>query len=262
MSAAVNADGAAFAVLTEIEHVLARPAIAEESLDAHLLRLLGKVAGIISSVSILAFGAQQVGLPILGLLAGVGVGGLAVALAAQHSIENLIAGLNLYVDRPIRVGDWCRCGQIEGAVEQIGLRSTRIRGLDRTLTSIPNSDVAKAQLVNFTLRDQFLFRHVIDLRFETSADRLRAFTTASLAYLQTHPRVRSDAQPPRVHVVEFAAWSIKVELFAYVDAQRLPDFLPIQEELLHHIRQIIQQTGAEFAFPSQTSYLVRVSETR
>lgn len=244
-----------------IEYVIATPAIPDESLDAHLLRLLGKLTGIVSVASILAFGAQQVGLPVLGLLAGFGVGGLAIALAAQNSIENLIAGLNLYVNRPIKVGDRCRFGTIEGEVEQIGLRSTRIRGLDRTVTSIPNSDVAKAQLINFTMRDQMLFRHVVDLRYATSLDQLREFTSSVSAFLTNHPSVRSDAQPPRVYVVELAPWSIKVEVFAYVDAKSLVDFLPIQEELLRAIVLIVDQLGAEFAFPSQTNYLVMSVKT-
>jgi MscS family membrane protein len=133
------------ATLFVIEWIIASPAVPDESLDANLLRLLGRVVGIFAIAMVAAHGGQQLGIPVLGVLAGLGVGGLAVALAAQSSVENLIGGLNLYADRPIRVGDLCAYGSIKGHVEHIGLRSTRIRGLDRTVTTVPNSELAKVQ---------------------------------------------------------------------------------------------------------------------
>ena len=146
-----------------IESIIESPTIPDQSLDANLLRLLGRVLGILSVAGIVGYGAQEVGLPVVGVIAGLGVGGLAVALAAQSSIENLIGGLNLYADRPIRVGDFCDYAGIQGHVEHIGLRSTRIRALDRTVTSVPNSLLAKVHITNYALRDQMLFRHTLDL---------------------------------------------------------------------------------------------------
>ena len=146
-----------------IELIIESPTIPDQSLDANLLRLLGRVLGILSVAGIVGYGAQEVGLPVVGVIAGLGVGGLAVALAAQSSIENLIGGLNLYADRPIRVGDFCDYAGIQGHVEHIGLRSTRIRALDRTVTSVPNSLLAKVHITNYALRDQMLFRHTLDL---------------------------------------------------------------------------------------------------
>ncbi len=246
-----------FAIFVVMEWIIQSPTIPDQSLDANLLRLLARIVGILSVASIAAYGAQQLGLPVLGVLAGLGVGGLAVALAAQSSIENLIGGLNLYADRPIRVGDFCDYAGIKGNVEHIGLRSTRIRGLDRTVTSVPNSILAKIHVTNYALRDQMLFQHVLDLRYETTTGQLRALCTGIRTFLSSHHKVRQDIALPRVHVVGFGDWSIKIEVYAYVDATELPKFLAIQEELAVAIIDFVRKSGAEFAFPSQTTYLAQ-----
>ncbi|WP_159079931.1 mechanosensitive ion channel family protein [Methyloceanibacter sp. wino2] len=238
-----------------VEWVITSPQIPEKSLDANLLRLLGRVLGILAVASIAAYGAQQLGLPVLGVLAGLGVGGLAVALAAQNSLENLIGGLNLYADRPIRVGDFCDYAGIKGTVEYIGLRSTRIRGADRTVTSVPNSMLAKTQVTNYALRDHLLFRHVLDLRYETTTEQLRTVCNSIRELLSSHPNVSQSLAPPRAHVVCFGEWSIQVEVQAYLDVAP-GKFLATQEELLLAIAEIIGETGTTFAFPSQTNYVV------
>lgn len=246
-----------FAIFVVMEWIIESPRIPDQSLDANLLRLLARIVGILAVASIAAYGAQQLGLPVLGVLAGLGVGGLAVALAAQSSIENLIGGLNLYADRPIRVGDFCEYAGIKGHVEHIGLRSTRIRGLDRTVTSVPNSVLAKNLVTNYAPRDQMLFQHVLDLRYETTTGQLRALCTGIRTFLSSHPKVRQDIASPRVHVIGFGDWSIKVEIYVYVDATELPKFLAIQEELAVAIIDLVRKSGAEFAFPSQTTYLAQ-----
>jgi len=245
------------AISIVVEWVVTSPQIPDQSLDANLLRLLGRVLGILAVASIAAYGAQQLGLPVLGVLAGLGVGGLAVALAAQNSLENLLGGLNLYADRPVRVGDFCDYAGIKGTVEYIGLRSTRIRGADRTVTSVPNAMFAKTQVTNYALRDQMLFLHVLDLRYETTTEQLRRVCNSIRDHLFAHAKVRRDLAPPRVHVVGFGDWSIKVEVYAYVDATAHAAFLAIQEELFFAIAETIDEAGAAFAFPSQTAYLAR-----
>lgn len=245
------------AIFLAIEWIIASPAIPDESLDASLLRLLGRVSGIGAIAMLAAHGAQQLGLPVLGVLAGLGVGGLAVALAAQSSLENFIGGVNLYADRPIRLGDFCEYGEIKGHVEHIGLRSTRIRALDRTITTVPNSQLAKVHVTNYTLRDQMLFQHVLDLRYETTTKQLRFLAFNIRGYLSAHPKVRKEIAVPRVHVVGFGDWSIKVEVYAYVDTQTVPDFLAVQEELILRLIELVSHSGSEFAFPSQTTYIAR-----
>ena len=244
-------------VFVIIEWIIELPTIPDQSLDANLLRLLGRVLGLLSVAGIVGYGAQEVGLPVVGVIAGLGVGGLAVALAAQSSIENLIGGLNIYADRPIRVGDFCDYAGIQGTVEHIGLRSTRIRALDRTVTSVPNSLLAKVHITNYTLRDQMLFRHTLDLRYETTTAQLRDLANTITAYLDGHPKVIRNVSLPRVRVIGFGDWSMKMEVYAYVNATELPVFLIIQQELAIAIIDLVRQSGADFAFPSQTVYLTR-----
>jgi MscS family membrane protein len=244
-------------VFVIIEWIIESPTIPDQSLDANLLRLLGRILGLLSVAGIVGYGAQEVGLPVVGVIAGLGVGGLAVALAAQSSIENLIGGLNIYADRPIRVGDFCDYAGIQGTVEHIGLRSTRIRALDRTVTSVPNSLLAKVHITNYTLRDQMLFRHTLDLRYETTTAQLRDLANTITAYLDGHPKVIRNVSLPRVRVVGFGDWSMKMEVYAYVNATELPVFLIIQQELAIAIIDLVRQSGADFAFPSQTVYLTR-----
>ncbi len=244
-------------VFVVIEWIIESPSIPDQSLDANLLRLLGRVLGILAVAGLVGYGAQEVGLPVVGVIAGLGVGGLAVALAAQSSIENLIGGLNIYADRPIRVGDFCDYAGIQGHVEHIGLRSTRIRALDRTVTSVPNSLLAKVHITNYALRDQMLFRHTLDLRYEITTPQLRDLADAITTYLHEHPKVVRNVGLPRVRVVGFGDWSIKMEVYAYVNATELPVFLVIQQELTIAIIDLVRQLGADFAFPSQTVYLSR-----
>jgi MscS family membrane protein len=124
------------------EWIIRSPRILDESLDANLLRLLAGVIGIVGGVVILAFGGQAIGLPIMSVLAGLGIGGLAVALALRPTLENLVGGVILYIDRPVRVGDFCSFGDMTGTVEGIGIRSTKLRALNRTLISVPNAQFA------------------------------------------------------------------------------------------------------------------------
>jgi MscS family membrane protein len=254
----ITAAWAAWLVIFAImEWIIASPQIPDQSLDANLLRLLARILGLLTVAAMVAYGGQELGLPVVGVVAGLGVGGLAVALAAQSSIENLIGGLNLYADRPIRVGDFCDYAGIQGHVEHIGLRSTRLRGLDRTVTSVPNSLLAKVHVTNFALRDQMLYRHTIDLRCETTTAQLRTVVNAITAYLDSNPIVVRNVAVPRVRVIGFGDWSIKVEVYAYVAATQLPAFLVIQQDLTLAIIDIVRKSGTDFAFPTQTLYLTR-----
>ena len=143
------------------EAIVASPKIGPESIDAHLIRVGARLLGIVGGLAFLAAGADRLGVPVYGIVAGLGVGGLAIALAAQPTVENLIGGMSLFADKPIRVGDVCKYGDATGTVEAIGIRSSRIRGADRTVTTIPNAALAKMPIVNLTQRDRMLIKAVI-----------------------------------------------------------------------------------------------------
>ena len=237
------------------EAIIASPRIAPESIDAHLIRICTRLLGMVAGAGLLAVGADRLGIPVYGIIAGLGVGGLAIALAAQPTIENLIGGLSLFADKPIRVGDFCRYGSDEGTVEAIGIRSTRIRGKDRTLTTIPNATLSKMPVVNFAQRDRMLIQSVIGVRCETSPEQLRYLLVKIREMLLGHPRIHPD--PVRARFIGFGACSLDIEVFAYVTTRDRAEFLGIREDVFLRVMDIVEQSGTGFAFPSQTLYFAR-----
>jgi MscS family membrane protein len=227
------------------------------TIDTQLVRLGFKILTLLAVAWMVIVGASYLGLSVAPLLAGLGVGGLAVALAAQHTIENVIAGLVLFADKPVRIGDSCRFGDVQGTVEQIGLRSTRVRCPDRTLISIPNSEFAKLQLTNFTRRDRILLRTVLTLRYETTADQLRYLLATLRQMLAMHPRIAADSV--RVRFTGYGEWALNVEVFALADPAEAAEFLAIQEDVLLQVMDVVREAGCDFAFPSQTQYLAAES---
>jgi MscS family membrane protein len=193
------------------------------------------------------------GVNVTALLAGLGVGGLAVALAAQKSIENLFGGVTVIADQPVRVGDFFRFGDQVGTVEDIGLRSTRVRTLDRTLITIPNAEFSQMKLENFAKRDRIRIYAMIGLRYETTPDQLRYVLVEIRKLLYGHPKIHAD--PARIRFVGFGAYSLDLELFAYVPTTDWNELLAVREDLFLRIIDVIDASGTGFAFPSQTLYL-------
>jgi MscS family membrane protein len=206
-----------------------------------------------------AFGALAVlanaGVNVTAAMAGLGVGGIAVALAAQKTIENLFGGMTLFADRPVRVGDFFRFGNQVGTVEQIGLRSTRVRTLDRTVLTVPNAEFSNLHLENFATRDRIRLHTILGVRYETSSEQLRYLLVQLRELLLEHPRITED--PARVRFVGFGAYSMDLEIFAYVDTSDWNEFLQVREDLFLQIIDIVNESGSGFAFPSQTMYVGR-----
>jgi MscS family membrane protein len=249
------------------EALIATPLISPNSLDANLIRLAARTTGILASMVLLFQVAHAVGIPVYGLVAGAGVGGITVALAAKSTLENFLGSLNIYADRPIRVGDLCRYGedasadwQRIGHIEEIGLRSTRIRGLDRTVTTIPNADFSNMHIVNLTKRDLMLLSTTLCLRYETTQDQLR-FVLADLRELMhAHPMTLHTANDPiRVRFAGFGESSLDVAIRVYIKTSDVDEFLAIKEDILLRVMQVVEQAGTGFAFPSRTLYHSRES---
>jgi MscS family membrane protein len=186
-------------------------------------------------------------------LAGLGVGGLAVALAAQKTLENVVAGASLIFDQAVRVGDYLRMDTIEGTVDHVGLRSTRIRTLDRSVVSVPNGQLANVSLETLSARDKYWFHPEIRLRYDTRAQQLRAVLEGIRRLLAGHASI--DAPSVRVRFFRLGPSSFDIEVFAYVFARDWNHYLEIQEGLLFEVAGAIERAGAHFALPSQTVYL-------
>lgn len=190
-------------------------------------------------------------------LAGLGIGGLAIGFGAQKTIENLFGGVSVLGDEVIRVGDVCRFGDRTGTVEDIGLRSTRVRTEERTLLAIPNGTVATINVENLSRRDKMLFKTVLGLRSETAPDHLRYVLSEIRRILYSHPKI--ETKTVRVRLTELASSSINVELVCYVLTQDFNEFAAVREDLLLRIMHLVEDSGTGFAFPSQTLYLGRDS---
>jgi MscS family membrane protein len=217
-----------------------------------LVRRLFRATVVIGTALLLL---QRAGADLTAILTGLGIGGIGLALAAQKTLENLFGGISIISDEPMRVGDFCRIADQVGTIEDIGLRSTRIRTLARTVIAVPNGQLSVMNIENFSLRDKFWFRHLIGVRYETSADQLRYVLAGIRTMLYSHPKVERD--DARIRFVGFGGSSLDLEIFAYVKATEMPEFLAIQEDLLLRIMDIIAEAGTGIAFPSQTTYLAK-----
>ena len=187
-------------------------------------------------------------------LAGLGIGGIAVALAAQKTLENVIGGVSIIVDQAVRVGDFLKLGDTLGTVDSIGLRSTRIRTLDRTILSVPNGQIANVNIETLSVRDKFWFHHFVGLRYETTSGQMRAVVDGIRTHLDGHPMV-DRGEPIRVRFFRFGPFSLDVEVFAYLLAGDWEAFLETQQELLLDVMEIVERAGAAIALPSQTLHL-------
>ena len=210
--------------------------------DGGVLRLAIRVVGVLLGTGLLAYGASQIGVPLVGILAGLGVGGIAVALAAQPTIENFIGGIMIYTDRPVRVGETCQFGDMTGVVEEIGIRSTRIRSSDRSLISIPNGDFSKLRLVNLSRRDHILFTSTIGLNYDTKEEQLNNVLKSMRELLAGHPNV--DAEKASVNLSAFANSAMEVKISAELVHASGKELAAIREDLLLKIFNIVGRAGA------------------
>ncbi len=221
------------------EAIIASPRVPDDGYDAHLLRLLARVTGFIGAVAVLVYGANDLGLPALGVAAGLGVGSVALALASQSTVENLFGGVSIFADRPFRVGDLIRFNDLKGIVESIGPRSTRIRAPDGTLTTVPNADIARAHVNNLSVRNSFLFEHRVNLPPGATAAQITALLAMFRKLLEDHPAIAKSDGPPHVRLTSLAPDSGGIHLFAHVIAKDGEAFLQTQEALLLRIMKLL-----------------------
>ena len=235
------------------ESIIASPRINPQSLDASMIRTVSRLLSLTIGITILILGLERVGITLVPILAGLGIGGLALALAARPTLENVIAGLILLTDRAVKVGEYCRFGEQEGVIQEIGLRSTRILALNGDLISLPNSQFSELELTNKSRRDRILLRQTVGLRYETTSEQLRYVLAKLREMILAHPKLLE--QKARVRFDQYGDYSLNVEIFVYVDTGDWHEFKGIQEDVLLRVKDIVEAAGTGFAFPSQTTYL-------
>lgn len=198
---------------------------------------------------------QELGYPVTSLVAGLGIGGLAVALAAQKTVEHVFGGVMLSVDQPMRVGDLVRVEDVVGNVEQIGLRSTSIRTLDRSLVTFPNGKLADMKIECMQARDHLRMHIQLGITYDATVELLDGLRDALLTYVKGHPKLWPEL-PVRVHLTGFGESALQLEVMAWFDENDWDRFLEIRHGVLLQVIRIVEQHGARIAFPTRTVHLV------
>jgi MscS family membrane protein len=224
------------------------------SLFLLLHRMMKVVIATVALLSIL----YLAGINLSAALAGLGIGGIAVALAAQKTLENFFGGISILSDRVMRVGDLCRVGQTLGTVEDIGLRSTRIRTFERGLISVPNGSLATANVENLSARDKMRIFCTITLSYPTSREQMEAVLEQAGAMLREHPRVEKPTT--WIRLAKLAPGGIELEMQAYVLTREYDEYTRVREDILLHIMNIVESCGTSLANSTQTVYLAREPE--
>ena len=242
-------------ILLMTEGIITSPRIDTASLDAHMMRMIAALIGGGVGLAIVFYGANNLGMPLAPLVASLGVGGLAVALAARPTIENLIGGIILYIDRPVSVGDFCSFGEHMGTVEAIGMRSIQLRARNRTVITVPNATFADMEIINWARCDMMLILTTIGVRYETRVDQIRYLLARLREMCLAHPKIDNDTI--RVRFSGYGASSQDINIRIYALTRDWNEYFAIQEDILLRVADIVGEAGTGFAFSSQTLYLGR-----
>jgi len=218
-----------------------------------ILVLMQRLTRIIMLVIAFVAALALFGVNVKTTLAGLGIGGLAIALAAQKSLENLIGGVSLLMDKAVHVGDFCNIGGRLGTVEDIGLRSLRLRTLDQNLLVVPNGLLAQMQFENMKARPKLLINQTFSLRIETQVEQLRFVLDRVQSMLDEHPAIESGTS--RIRVNDFAGAAFELELFAYGKTGDWAQFTAIRQDVIMKIAEIVEAAGTRFAAPTRLTYL-------
>jgi len=208
----------------------------------------------LSKIVLLALGLvailNELGFQVASLLAGLGIGGIALALAAQKTVENLFGSVAIGVDQPFRVGDFVQIENVMGTVESIGMRSTRVRTLDRTIVTFPNGKLADTRAETFAARDRIRFLVNLGLARETTAAQMRAVLSDVEAALRAEPALWPDGVS--VRFTEVRDWSLNVEVNAWFQTADLGAFTAMRQELLLRFLEAVERAGTRLAYPTRT----------
>ncbi len=242
------------AISSRISVSLTRRGMLAERSIVSLIRRFTEVS-IFLMVSLLVL--RNLGVDVSTALAGVGIGGLALGLGAQKTFENMFGGVSILFDKVVQIGDVCRINNQTGVVEDIGLRSTRLRTGERTLLSIPNGIMASAVVENLRFRDKFLCQQILRLRYDLSSDHVRYVLGQIHTLLISDPKVEDSSA--RVTLLRFAEYAIEVELFCYILEPEFLAYLATQEQVLLKIMDTIEKAGAVVALPTQATLVTQDS---
>ena len=225
----------------------------ESKLDDQLVPIIQKTLRVLLVLLTFVMIVQNLGYSVSSLLAGLGLGGLAFALAAKDSLANMFGSVTIFTDRPFQIGDWIKVSGAEGVVEDVGFRSPRIRTFGKTLVTVPNSKIASEIIENMDARPKRRIKMTIGLTYDTSADRMEQAIEAVREILRTHPGVDQDYW--LVYFTDFGAYSLDIFVYFFSKSTVWAEYLLVRQEVNLAIMRKLEEMGLEFAFPSRTIYL-------
>jgi len=234
-------------------HFTALAAGTETRVDDILIPLIRRAVKIVTLAFVVLFVAQNLDIDITSLLAGLGIGGIAFALAAKDTVENLFGSVTVLVDRPFQIGDWVVIGDQEGTVEEIGFRSTRVRTFYNSRITIPNSTLVNTAVDNLGAREYRRFKCTIGVQYDTPAEKIEAFCEGIRELIRRHPYTRKDYY--MVYFNAFADSSLDILLYVFFQTPDWATELRERHRLLLDIVRLAHRLGVEFAFPTRTLHL-------
>ncbi len=225
----------------------------DSTLDDQLVPFIRKTLRVFIVVLAFMFLVQNLGYSISGLLASLGLGGLAVALAAKDSLSNIFGSIMILLDRPFTIGDWIKAGDMEGVVEEIGFRSTRIRTFSKTMITVPNSVLMNMSIDNFSKMPKRRIKLTVGVTYDTTSKQMREAVTAIRTLLREHPAIHQDFF--LVNFTDFGASSLDIMVYCFTTSTVWGEYLDAREDVCLRIMDTLENLGLEIAFPSQTLYL-------
>lgn len=230
----------------------------ESKLDDQLVPLVRKALKIIVVLSGILFLLQNLQVNVGSLVAGLGIGGVAVALAAKDTIANFFGSLMIFVDRPFQIGDWVKIGGTEGVVEEVGFRSTRVRTFYNSLVTVPNAHFTEAAIDNMGLRKYRRLSTTLGLTYDTTPEQMQAFVEGIRAIIVANPYTRKDYY--EIHFAGFGSHSLDVMLYMFFEVGSWTEELREKHNVLLEILRLAKELGVDFAFPTQTLFVDHVAQ--
>jgi MscS family membrane protein len=230
-----------------VYHILGKYGKASRELASFLIKLTKAFIVVIGIVAML----QEFGINVTGFVASLGLGGLAFALAAKDTASNLFGGIAILTDHMFKVGDWVRIGNAEGIVEDIGMRTTKIRAFDKRLIVVPNSVIATSSVENFSRRDRRRISMRLGVTYDTSIENLNKLLNEIRVYLKNHPMIHKE--PLLIYFDEYRDSDLSIFCYYFTKTADWEEYLKIREETNMKIKEIVEKYSS-FAFPSQSLY--------
>ena len=242
--------------------LFARAEKTENKMDDQLIPFIIEIAKILTYIFALFIIMGNVfDVNITALATGLGIGGIALAMASKESLENLLGSFTIFFDRPFTVGDMVTVGSVTGRVEKVGFRSTRIRTLDRSLVTVPNKKMIDAELDNLGMRPIRRVKFSVGLTYHTSIEQIKKIVADMQTMIDNHPRTtnaegkKSKDKEGKVRFDEFGDSALNIFVLYYVDSPKWEDLIDVRQDVNYKIMEIVKKHNSDFAFPSTTVYL-------